>query len=1026
MHLDRSNYHGYFRSKLLAGGYLLTQYQNTGTMLLSHIEHPDQLCRIGNPSKVMSLSIFLPLIITIHDDDVLQIFNVETGNCDRWNQGKDQIRSTQFMVFNQPISKIWCFLPEKLVMYDQILDDLRPDPNAILPANTAERMPADLSTLPSIVIPLIDPSKPNHRKVVSLKESYSYLMSETDVLLGSTEFIQVWRIFEGKAHLLFQADLINNSFLNISWYRNTILGTHANNTVTMWDWEDRGPTAKPAVILMDGTSVATAVFMDDNFLIIGDSRGVVSLRERKTANLLYVLNNPYFGEEVRAPHGVSPPDSRHSTLSRQTYTNRINCIQRVGRWVFVGTEQSSLLIYDLHKQKVDTPAAEYKHPKGGGIKMIMIEDNTIYMAIRIPPSKQSPSPKPLIVSWTPRLEGFDFFSVLQDIINNKNVTSHAVALYFSHTKISNMVRDVAIMRSREDMTEFNASLQAISQVIKVLVTYGNDIKVPFLLIADLQRILDKYENLLCRLDRSGKLMSYFTNTRLRKGLEQNNTMLYQKVNEIKSILMAMVHAEKKRRAEKVAHSQPLPTSPPNHVTSPSQAPRKSTLPISISTSTSTSTSSWVKPKLPSQPSPILSRHNSVPELSELPENRPSTAVVSPTYRPPAKTTIGNFPNRPHSERSPSALISPNALLSPNSQRNSTKLGFNEDEDGRVTIYFGLPPDLKNPNSQVENNFQDESARLDALSLEEAPRSHIEDPEGRHIWESNFSDSFIVEWPQLYFKLKPYLGEQVTRGDQKIIQHVLDNSSTGFVSQTKFSEFLKGFGPLSECIQNLKSVLAEPWFQGYLTNREADLLLRNEPEGSYLIRFSKSKPGSFALAFKSKTIVQHILIQSMKPKPYQIPENNSRSVREFPTLNDIIRHYHYVLKYPFTSSLPREKWFQGDISGEEAAEMLQNEEVGSYMIRFSTSGDLAASWIDQNGSVKHCLIQRDTTGIFKMKSGEREIVCYNSVKELVQHLTDQKIFTKPYKNLSSIFKEDRKTREGKERPVEYGSVVIQSR
>lgn len=35
----------------------------------------------------------------------------------------------------------------------------------------------------------------------------------------------------------------------------------------------------------------------------------------------------------------------------------------------------------------------------------------------------------------------------------------------------------------------------------------------------------------------------------------------------------------------------------------------------------------------------------------------------------------------------------------------------------------------------------------------------------------------------------------------------DQSSTGTVTRYKFSEFLKGFGPLSECVKNVQEMMA---------------------------------------------------------------------------------------------------------------------------------------------------------------------------------------------------------------------------
>lgn len=43
----------------------------------------------------------------------------------------------------------------------------------------------------------------------------------------------------------------------------------------------------------------------------------------------------------------------------------------------------------------------------------------------------------------------------------------------------------------------------------------------------------------------------------------------------------------------------------------------------------------------------------------------------------------------------------------------------------------------------------------------------------------------------------------------------DNANTGFVSQYKMSEFLKGFGPFESCVDNVVHLLAQPYHLGSL-------------------------------------------------------------------------------------------------------------------------------------------------------------------------------------------------------------------
>lgn len=47
-----------------------------------------------------------------------------------------------------------------------------------------------------------------------------------------------------------------------------------------------------------------------------------------------------------------------------------------------------------------------------------------------------------------------------------------------------------------------------------------------------------------------------------------------------------------------------------------------------------------------------------------------------------------------------------------------------------------------------------------------------------------------------------------------------------------------------------------------------------PDGTFLVRFSKSKPGSFALAFIKDGRVRHILVESNMPEGFRISEQDT--------------------------------------------------------------------------------------------------------------------------------------------------------
>lgn len=72
---------------------------------------------------------------------------------------------------------------------------------------------------------------------------------------------------------------------------------------------------------------------------------------------------------------------------------------------------------------------------------------------------------------------------------------------------------------------------------------------------------------------------------------------------------------------------------------------------------------------------------------------------------------------------------------------------------------------------------------------------------------------------------------------------------------------------------------------------------------------------------------------------------SSSAKMFKSLHELVEHYQFCLKIPYTSSITKESWFFGDLSSEETNELLSGQEVGTFCVRFSSSGTLAISFVD---------------------------------------------------------------------------------
>jgi hypothetical protein len=75
-----------------------------------------------------------------------------------------------------------------------------------------------------------------------------------------------------------------------------------------------------------------------------------------------------------------------------------------------------------------------------------------------------------------------------------------------------------------------------------------------------------------------------------------------------------------------------------------------------------------------------------------------------------------------------------------------------------------------------------------------------------------------------------------------INILIDPSNDGIVSISDYLTFLKLFGPFKKCFQNVDLILSYEWFWGTLNTYECELILKNEPIGTYLLRFDESRPG----------------------------------------------------------------------------------------------------------------------------------------------------------------------------------------
>lgn len=240
------------------------------------------------------------------------------------------------------------------------------------------------------------------------------------------------------------------------------------------------PANAPIRLKLTPGVIATAVHMDDNFILLGDSDGLVSLFERGKGTPLVQLNDSLSSQnnvaDQRRPFAPTVSASGAPGPQFTVSSVAVHCVGRVGRWVIVGREDGRVSIFDIHQTKGSLPVMEYELPMPGSVRSLAVDTKTLFLAVR--PKAASKvgtfNPKPSIVIWCPALEGFE----LMTVVTKLSTSPLLVPLYYSWVRTTTILNDLKLLKMEKiDLTEYQTTLQSIQDIIGVLVVHGSEIKV---------------------------------------------------------------------------------------------------------------------------------------------------------------------------------------------------------------------------------------------------------------------------------------------------------------------------------------------------------------------------------------------------------------------------------------------------------------------------------------------------------------------------------------------------------------------
>jgi len=160
---------------------------------------------------------------------------------------------------------------------------------------------------------------------------------------------------------------------------------------------------------------------------------------------------------------------------------------------------------------------------------------------------------------------------------------------------------------------------------------------------------------------------------------------------------------------------------------------------------------------------------------------------------------------------------------------------------------------------------------------------IADPDGKEMWTKSFGESTImVPWNVFFSTLEAQLAVPL-KEEEDFVKMFIDYTKTDHVTSYEFGVFLKWFGPLKGSCQRLLDALRTGLLCGFVPAVEANLLLEGKKEGTYLVRCSKTQPGSFAVTFvDNMQKIKHCLLFHVQPNGLTLknPPTVYNSLTEF--------------------------------------------------------------------------------------------------------------------------------------------------
>jgi len=471
---------------LLLDGFAVGRYSGTGDMIVCELEEKPNQKRLENSNPVICFTTFGSDVISIHQNEVLQVMDVKAKKSDLMKQAKGTMEGVRRVVANSKY--IVAIAQKKLLVWNR--SNLEKPPKEI-----------DTTNAPTPITTVSDRSAMSQEdRVVIVNNS------------PGGHIFQVWDITAGKL-CCYAVNKSNTDTFVVGVNEDGIIAATCHHSLSVWltagyaagaETDITEPTQKNNY---SGTFLSS-LYIDRSMIITGDNFGGLNVHTPQ-GYFLYHLNRIVISSDM------ADLASTNRTELASLFRTKVNKILRIGRWVFAAFENSRIQVFDLFESNVARPADQFTHSVNGTvIRDISVYGQNVYaIAMQPADSKESKASKTGrarvdLVTWKPKVEHADitFFYADQKLWHGSPVALLRAATTHTLVQLEKLEAVFTPESYSLNKTTIKNAASYLDSIVEVQSSRG--ILIPFAVVQNAQSILDEYSSTLQKVTKGNKLVKF--------------------------------------------------------------------------------------------------------------------------------------------------------------------------------------------------------------------------------------------------------------------------------------------------------------------------------------------------------------------------------------------------------------------------------------------------------------------------------------------------------------------------------------